>query len=78
MTGTDGDQPDGFGTSDGPRRGSSRGSELTISKSSPFCIPAVAGEAAHCKAINPGEEGYGLLHAFLGLRRVASLAAFLV
>ena len=41
-------------------------------------MPAVAGETAHCIAINPGEEGYGLLHAFLGLRRVASLAAFLV
>ena len=40
-------------------------------------MPAVAGEAAHCKAIDPGEEGYGLLHAFLGLQRVASLAASL-
>jgi hypothetical protein len=41
-------------------------------------MPAVAGETARCKAINPGEEGYGPLHAFLGLRRVAALAAFLV
>ena len=41
-------------------------------------MPAVAGETAHCKTINPGEEGYGPFHAFLGLRRVASLAAFLV
>ena len=40
-------------------------------------MPAVAGETAHCKTINPGEEAYGPLHAFLGLRRVASLAASL-